>query len=89
MEGFPRTLKRFSCARTARVLGLEYIRIDAICINQADVHERGWQVQLMREIYISAKKAIAFVGEALLGQAKLLHNCIQMPFRNYETGDEF
>jgi hypothetical protein len=73
----------------ARVLGRVWIWIDSICINQADVHERGWQVQLMREIYISAKKVIAFVGDAPLEQARLLLNCIQRPFRGCETEEEF
>ena len=45
---------------------------DTVCPYQADVHERGWQVQLMREIYVSAKQVIAFVGVALLEQAKPL-----------------
>lgn len=43
----------------------------------------------MREIDIPAKKMIAFVGDALLEQAKLLLNCIQRPFRGCETEEDF
>lgn len=36
--------------------------IDAICINQADVQERGHQVQLMRAIYQWSKLTVAWLG---------------------------
>lgn len=37
--------------------------IDQICINQADDEEKGFQVQLMKEIYSQATEVIAWLGE--------------------------
>jgi hypothetical protein len=37
--------------------------IDAICINQANLKERGSQVCRMREIYSNAERVIAWIGE--------------------------
>jgi hypothetical protein len=37
--------------------------IDQICINQADDEEKGFQVQLMKEIYTQATEVIAWLGE--------------------------
>jgi hypothetical protein len=36
--------------------------IDAICINQQDVHERGQQVQLMRDIYSNAQRVLFHIS---------------------------
>jgi hypothetical protein len=36
--------------------------IDAICINQDDNEEKGWQVELMRTIYRQASGVIAWLG---------------------------
>ena len=36
--------------------------VDAICINQSDVHERARQVQYMRHIYKHATRAIVWLG---------------------------
>jgi hypothetical protein len=49
-------LRRLRLPNQPRVLW-----IDAICINQADVDERGQQVNLMREIYTNAKKVLIFM----------------------------
>ncbi|KAF4925688.1 Heterokaryon incompatibility protein 6, OR allele [Colletotrichum viniferum] len=38
--------------------------IDAICVNQDDLHERGRQVSLMPQIYSRAREVIIYVGEA-------------------------
>ncbi|KAF9882251.1 heterokaryon incompatibility protein [Colletotrichum karsti] len=38
--------------------------IDAICVNQDDVHERGRQVRLMPQIYSRAREVIIYVGES-------------------------
>ncbi|KAF1962475.1 hypothetical protein CC80DRAFT_462608, partial [Byssothecium circinans] len=38
--------------------------IDAICINQEDVEERGFQVRLMKELYSRAGRTIAYLGSA-------------------------
>lgn len=40
------------------------IWVDAICINQADLQERGHQVQSMAEIYSKAIRVIVWLGEA-------------------------
>ncbi len=37
--------------------------VDAVCINQADLKERGSQVQLMRRIYSSAETVLAWLGD--------------------------
>jgi hypothetical protein len=37
--------------------------IDAICINQNDEKERSDQVQLMRQIFSSARTVVAWLGE--------------------------
>jgi hypothetical protein len=39
------------------------IWIDAICINQTSIPERNSQVQLMRNIYISASQVVVWLGE--------------------------
>ncbi|KAF2732509.1 HET-domain-containing protein [Polyplosphaeria fusca] len=37
--------------------------IDALCINQDDIVERGHQVRLMREIYSKAQKVSVWLGD--------------------------
>ena len=37
--------------------------LDALCINQDDISERNWQVSLMQEIYESAARVFAWLGE--------------------------
>lgn len=45
---------------------LESMRLwaDAICINQQDVVEKGFQVPLMREIYSGAEQVLSWLGKA-------------------------
>lgn len=45
---------------------LDFKRIwaDAICINQQDVVEKGFQVPLMREIYSGAERVLSWLGKA-------------------------
>lgn len=38
--------------------------IDAICINQDDVEERGTQVAMMRSIYSGASQVVVYLGES-------------------------
>jgi hypothetical protein len=38
--------------------------IDAICINQNDVHERSWQVAMMRQVYSSATGVVVWLGQS-------------------------
>jgi hypothetical protein len=40
------------------------IWVDAICINQDDIEERGEQVKIMREIYSSASRTVVWLGVA-------------------------
>jgi hypothetical protein len=42
---------------------LQYVWIDAICINQEDHSERAAQVSIMAEIYKSAKNVIVWLGK--------------------------
>jgi hypothetical protein len=42
-----------------------WIFIDALCINQEDVQERGQQVKLMRQIYRDAEEVIAWLNTRL------------------------
>jgi hypothetical protein len=37
--------------------------VDAICINQFDLEERGHQVSLMRDIYTSAARVLTYLGD--------------------------
>ncbi|KAH6884401.1 heterokaryon incompatibility protein-domain-containing protein [Thelonectria olida] len=39
-----------------------YVWVDAVCINQDDVHERGQQVRLMRGIFKSATSVMIWLG---------------------------
>jgi Heterokaryon incompatibility protein (HET) len=39
--------------------------VDALCINQADVVERGYQVSIMGQIYGKAKQVLVWLGEEL------------------------
>jgi hypothetical protein len=41
--------------------------VDAVCINQSDIDERNSQVAQMSDIYLRAKKVIAWLGEAADG----------------------
>lgn len=44
-----------------------YLWVDAVCINQDDIDERGSQVQLMASIYSKANCVIVWLGEAADG----------------------
>ncbi|KAG4430131.1 hypothetical protein IFR05_014387 [Cadophora sp. M221] len=37
--------------------------VDAICINQQDLKERAWQVQMMGNVYATAARVIVWLGE--------------------------
>ena len=41
-----------------------FLWIDAICINQSDLHEKGEQVQRMFSIYFKAERVIVWLGSA-------------------------
>lgn len=42
-----------------------YLWVDAICINQRDIHERSWQVGIMDDIYRSASEVLVWLGFAV------------------------
>ncbi|EPE25374.1 hypothetical protein GLAREA_01286 [Glarea lozoyensis ATCC 20868] len=44
--------------------GKRILWIDAICIDQSNIHERTQQVQLMRLVYSLAKRTLIWLGEA-------------------------
>ncbi|KAF1949567.1 HET-domain-containing protein [Byssothecium circinans] len=49
-----------------------YLWIDAICINQADKEEKGWQVQQMGRIFGSAKEVLFWLGKATIEITSLI-----------------
>ena len=50
--------------------------IDAICIDQDHIGERGAQVQIMAEIYANAKCVHAWLGPAAADSDSLIEACI-------------
>jgi hypothetical protein len=42
---------------------IQYLWVDAICINQADLEERAQQVSVMGKIYASAEQVIVWLGQ--------------------------
>jgi hypothetical protein len=50
------------------------IWIDAICINQEDLKERGYQIQCMAKIFGKAKCVIAWLGETAAGSDRAIEN---------------
>jgi len=53
--------------RRLRDRSIEWIWVDAICINQQDVQERGHQVRGMAKIYGKANSVLVWLGEAADG----------------------
>lgn len=51
--------------------------IDAICINQVDDEEKGWQVGLMGNIYHQASRVIAWLGPAA-GNSEFVMDFLQI-----------
>lgn len=56
----------------------QYFWIDAICINQNDDQERAHQVNMMRDIFASADKTIAWLGLSD-SNSRLVMNAIRDP----------
>jgi hypothetical protein len=68
-------LSRLRTAVHGDVRGHRTLWVDAICINQDDVEERGHQVRLIREIYSQASRVLIWLGDSedvkyALGQVK-------------------
>lgn len=53
-----------------------YIWADAVCINQADLSERGQQVSIMRKIYSKARRVLVWLGQDKTNYAKLAFTTI-------------
>lgn len=66
-----------NCETALRRVRLRWSRrtvwMDAICINQDDMNERGHQVHLMPQIYSRARRVLIYIGEALPEDEKLLY----------------
>jgi Heterokaryon incompatibility protein (HET) len=57
---------------------LQYLWVDAICINQNDVHERNSQVSLMRPIYKNAATVRVWPGEEADDSALAMDTIIKL-----------
>ncbi|KAH8762463.1 heterokaryon incompatibility protein-domain-containing protein [Diaporthe sp. PMI_573] len=53
-----------------------YVWADAVCINQADLSERGRQVSIMRHIYTKARRVLVWLGQDKANYAKLAFSTI-------------
>lgn len=53
-----------------------YIWADAVCINQADLSERGQQVSIMRRIYTKARRVLVWLGQDKANYARLAFTTI-------------
>ena len=63
--------------------------IDSICIDQDDTDERSSQVQLMRDIYKSARRAVVWLGDETLWSNRLFQFLKSMDkARGWEVGNE-
>lgn len=69
-------LQALNSLRQAQKTGLVWI--DAICINQQDLDERGQQVQIMPEIYSGAQHVIAYLGGEADGSQNVPRLCLQI-----------
>ena len=56
-----------------------YLWIDAICINQADKEEQGWQVQQMGKIFGLAEEVLFWLGKATVEITGLMDALNQHP----------
>lgn len=54
-----------------------YLWADAICINQADLVERGAQVQLMARIYSEADKVLLWLGQERQDVINTVITCLE------------
>lgn len=59
----PVTTNCSAALRRFRTVADRLIWVDAICINQFDLKERGHQVSLMRNIYTSAARVLTYLGK--------------------------
>lgn len=52
--------------------GAEWIWVDQICVNQADILERGSQINMMRDIYKSSEGTIIWLGPSIPGTLPMM-----------------
>ncbi|KAK2765753.1 heterokaryon incompatibility protein [Colletotrichum kahawae] len=72
-QGFAVTQNCEAALRRARSRsGPKAVWIDAICINQEDIRERGHQVRLMQQIYSRADSVLIYLGEPSREEDELL-----------------
>ncbi|TVY38225.1 Heterokaryon incompatibility protein 6,OR allele [Lachnellula subtilissima] len=69
---------------------LDHLWVDALCINQSDVHEKSQQVSMMGRIYTEAKDVYAWLGPAISGSPLAMDfaNQLAEDLREYGTGLE-
>ena len=51
--------------------------VDALCINQADIHERNAQVAIMKDIYSNATQVVVWLGRGNVGIIKWHHELLK------------
>ncbi|KAH8802732.1 heterokaryon incompatibility protein-domain-containing protein [Xylogone sp. PMI_703] len=66
-------LRDLRCQEEDRILW-----VDALCIDQSNIIERGEQVQQMRSIYSKAKQVIIWLGEATYDTHYVMHHMKQL-----------
>ncbi|KAI1775463.1 HET-domain-containing protein [Hypoxylon cercidicola] len=62
--------------------------VDAVCINQADLDERGQQVSMMRDIYASAEQVIIWLGEEDDETSLVFDTLSVLATQSHRQGDE-
>lgn len=53
--------------------------IDSLCIDQTDIKERSWQVQMMGRIYSTAQMVLVWLGDASVSRPSELHGLNMWP----------
>ncbi|KAB2109236.1 hypothetical protein AG0111_0g2602 [Alternaria gaisen] len=74
----PVTTNCLAALRRFRNSADRLIWVDAICINQFDLKERGHQVPLMKDIYTSAARVLIYLGDSNSGA----ESAIVLPQKN-------
>ncbi|KAF2728802.1 heterokaryon incompatibility, partial [Polyplosphaeria fusca] len=82
-QSLPVTRNCWQALRRLRTHGDRLLWVDAICINQQDVLERGHQVPLMRQIYTEASRVVAYLGEKGEDDPKL--NLLRTSRRDFDA----
>ena len=69
---------------------LDHLWVDALCINQSDIHEKSQQVSMMGRIYTEAKDVYAWLGPTISGSSLAMDfaNQLAEDLREYGTGLE-